>query len=243
MEQLLQSDLISHITQFFQNFEIGNITSGIKQLANANLPDHIPGSDQVIESAHQALDAVTTGAVIVALVFALLGCFFGYKMLKFWISLAGLLIGAAAGFGIVYHMTDNVAYGITAAVIGAVLAAFLAYKIYLAGVFVLFGFGAYFLSAAYLPLEGFLLTAASIAIGIIVGILAVVYMRPAIIVITGLQNGLIAAGSLIKLIPKLSPTTVVPLGVGLAVLGMAFQFMTTRTKRDRRKRKKLEGTF
>jgi hypothetical protein len=164
-----------------------------------------------------------------------LGCFFGYKLLKLWIGLTGFLIGAIAGYGITWYFTENVAYSLIATLIGAILVAFLSYKIYLLGVFLLAGVGVYFLCTSYLPLTGALLPIASAAIGLIVAILAVHYMRPAIIVITGLQNGLLAVGALFHLVPTLDQALILPLGVGLGMIGAAFQFLTTKAKKSKKK--------
>ncbi|MDO4555222.1 MAG: hypothetical protein Q4B70_08785 [Lachnospiraceae bacterium] len=237
MEQLLQLDFLSSIRDFIGNLEPGNITASIQDFADSTF-GYIPmvTLNDTFESIDETISAISKGAAVISLILALLGCFFGYRMIKFWISLAGLLIGGIAGFVIAGQFTDNMAYAATAAIIAAILVSFLSYKIYLAGVFLLAGFGAYFLSASYLPLDGTPLIVASVAIGIVVAILAVTYMRPAIIVLTGIQNGLVASGSLITLVPSLHSSNSIPLGVGLAVVGIAFQFMTTRTKKEKRKR-------
>lgn len=239
MEQIMQSDIFQSISQFLNSHSFGSLSSILD-----NLPtEQIPGTDQITREAAEVLQKITTGAIVVGFILALLGCFFGYKMLKFWISLAGLLIGAAAGYGITWYFTDNVTYSLIGTIVGALLVSFLAYKIYLVGVFILFGIGAYFLSLSYLPLDGILLTVASVAIGLVVASLAVIYMRPAIIVITGLQNGLLAIAAISQLIPLPNQSLTIPLGVGLGMLGAAFQFMTTRTKKEKKKRKKSEESY
>ena len=238
MEQL--SNLFSNIRYILQNLELSSLSSQIKELTQGNLPDQIPGKEQMMETASSALHTISTGFLLVGLIIALLGCFFGYKMLKFWISLAGLIIGAACGYGILYYFVQDGTYAMIGAGVGAVLGAILSYKIYLLGVFILFGAGTYFLCAASLSLDGMLLTAASFILAVIVAVLAVIYMRPAIIVITGLQNGLIISGCLLKLVPDIPSSMSIPIGVGVAVAGMAFQFLTTRTKKEKQKRKALE---
>lgn len=237
MEQLMQLDFLTRITHFLQNLSLNDLTSGLK---NLHLPtDEIPGADQIADGAAKVLQTITTGALLIGLILALLGCFFGYKMLKFWISLAGFIIGAAAGYAITYQMTSNSTYALIGTLAGAILVSFLSYKIYLVGVFLLAGLGAYFVSASYLPLEGIPLTAAAVVIGLVVAILAVIYMRPAIIVITGLQNGILAAGALAELMPLSNQSMTIPLGVGLGMIGAAFQFMTTRSKKEKRRRRIL----
>lgn len=232
MEQIMQSDIFQSISQFVRGLNFNKLSTTLD-----NLPtDQIPGTDQITQEATEILHKITTGAFAVGLILALLGCFFGYKMLKFWISLAGLFIGAAAGYGITWYMTNNATYALIGTIAGAILLSILSYKIYLVGVFLLFGFGAYFLSLSYLPLDGLILTIAAVAIGLVVAILAVIYMRPAIIVITGLQNGLLAVGALAHLVSFPNQSLMIPVGVGLGMLGAAFQFMTTRTKREKRKR-------
>lgn len=238
MEQLMQWDFFTRIPRFLQNLNLHDLTSGLQ---NFHLPtDEFPGTDQIADSATKVLQTITRGAFLIGLILALLGCFFGYKMLKFWISLAGFIIGAAAGYAITYQITNDSAYALIGTIVGGILLSFLSYKVYLVGVFLLAGFGAYFLSAAYLPLTGISLTAVSVIIGFIVAILAVIYMRPAIIVITGLQNGIVAAGILTQLVTFSNQSMTIPLGVGLGMIGSAFQFMTTRSRKEKKRRRMLE---
>ena len=44
---------------------------------------------------------IQMGVLLFSLVLALLQCFFGFKFLKFWITLAGLILGAVVGGAIV----------------------------------------------------------------------------------------------------------------------------------------------
>lgn len=60
---------------------------------------------------------------------------FGYRLLKFWISFTGFLIGGTAGYLIVNQYVNNVAYAILAGFLLGLLIGFLAWRFYLAGVF------------------------------------------------------------------------------------------------------------
>lgn len=193
--------------------------------------------NQLPELAAQISQKVTIGLSVIGLILALSGCFFGYRMLKFWISFSGFIVGASVGYILTNHLTENATYALVGMIAGALLLAVLAYKIYLMGVFFLCGAGGYFLAMSALPLKGTTLTAVSIALGIVIAILAVTYMRPAIITITGLGNGLAIAGILPKLVVFPNPSLILPLGVGIGMLGCAFQFMTTRSKKEKRRRK------
>jgi hypothetical protein len=227
MEQLLSSDLFQQIMELIRSRNVSSLTRSVSSLSL----DQLPGADAISNEAIELFQKITTGFFVVGLILCLLGCFFGYKLLKLWIGLTGFLIGAIAGYGITWYFTENVTYSLIATLICAILIAFLSYKIYLLGVFLLAGVGVYFLCTSYLPLTGVLLPIASAAIGLIVAILAVHYMRPAIIVITGLQNGLLAVGALFHLVPTLDQALILPLGVGLGMIGAAFQFLTTKSKK------------
>lgn len=75
-----------------------------------------------------------------SILFAVLQCFFGYKLLKLWIGLIGFLIGFALGFFLARALVNGEAYvpALVGIVVGLVFA-LLAFRIYLIGVFVYCG--------------------------------------------------------------------------------------------------------
>ncbi len=176
------------------------------------------------------VSSVITAAVTVAL--ALANCFYGYRLRKIWMSLWGFVIGGLLGMLLTAQFVPQTAvWPVIAggAVLGVVLA-LLAYKLYLAGMF-LFGGGVVF-SVAYLLLNGsqLALPVAAVA-GAVAGVLTVKFTRTAIIVTTSfgscialaqvLQNMEILQ-PLIQRYPA-TPTTILLGCLFLAVAGMLHQ--------------------
>lgn len=171
----------------------------------------------------------------ISLVIALLGCFFGYKLSKLFMSLTGFFIGAIVG-GILGIKFFNFSGGaaILCALGGAVLLALMAYKIYQTGIFILcFGL-AFMAGASLLPFTGDIQFFLSVVAGFIVGILALKFIRPVIIITSALVCGSSAAGLLLSLstymdvnfLSRLSAYPVL-LTIVVCLLGMLVQFLTT----------------
>lgn len=162
-------------------------------------------------------------ALLIGLVIALIQCFFGYKIIRSWIAIIGFLLGAVAGYGIVFSVTDELTYGLIAGVIGGILLGFLAYKVYLFGVFALALLGTYYLCTSFFGS----LHPLSFVIAILVAILAVKYMRPAIIFVTAF-TGAFAALEAAPAFISYDVTLTIPIGVVIALIGAAVQFATTK---------------
>ena len=88
----------------------------------------------MIDSARAVIDKLSLIFTVITVAVALLQCYAGYRMLRFWISLAGGLIGFAAGFGISYVNLKNtpVFIPVLIGVAAAALLGFLAFRLYLA---------------------------------------------------------------------------------------------------------------
>ena len=182
-----------------------------------------------------------TGFGQVMLVFsvalALLQCFFGYRLLKFWIAVIGFLVGFALGFGIAMYNIDGEAY--LPAVIGliaGIILALLAFKLYLVGVFLFCGAIAFSAVQTISLPEGQAWDVVLIILGIVAfivaGFLAVKFSRPCIIAITAISGAFNAVDALQTPVPALGADSLrIAAGVGLAALGIVVQFLTTRKHR------------
>jgi len=169
----------------------------------------------------------------VALVVGLIGCFFGYKLLKFWIALLGFLAGWLIGYTIVENFVENLSIAIVAGAAVGLLSGFIAYRIYLAGVFCV-ALLAVLSLASLIPAEGetlkLVLLIGGIVVGIIVGSFAVKFVRPVIIVSTAIQGAFIAVGEFQKIM-KADSSLLLVLSQGVLLLaGVLVQIYTTREK-------------
>lgn len=196
----------------------------------------------MIDSARAVIDKLSLIFTVITVAVALLQCYAGYRMLRFWISLAGGLIGFAAGFGISYVNLKNtpVFIPVLIGVAAAALLGFLAFRLYLAGVFVFCGLIAG--SAATLipfPRQSTWQIVEAVVVVLVflfAGILSVKFNRQVVILITAISGGIRAAHSLAKLVPILRDhTSYGPFLCALLVItGIMIQFLTTRNYAKKR---------
>lgn len=158
--------------------------------------------------------------------FALANCFFGYKLQKVWIALAGFFIGLVAGFliSIALGMDAGPALLIGAAV--GLLLGLLAFKLYRVGIFLLSFSSVYSMFYALIPLQ-WAGAVAGLAGGILAGVLAIKFLRPVIILTTGIGYGLSAGQMLLSLFGVDSFAVILTAGGVLALAGILVQFNTT----------------
>ena len=171
----------------------------------------------------QQIDGVV---LAVGVLYALANCFFGYKLMRLWISLAGFLVGLLLGFvgGLACHLGAGIALLI--GVVLGVLVALIANKVYRAGVFLLCFVAVYGMLYTLIPLK-WLGIVLGIAGGILAGILAAKFLRPMVILSTGIGYGMSAAQMLLSLFGVDRMPIVLLVGVVLAVAGVAVQLRTT----------------
>lgn len=167
----------------------------------------------------------------VLLIFGIINCILGYRLLRFWMMLFGFIIGAGLGFGASFFMgiEDNTIRLAVSVGVGVVLAVivFLSYKV---GIFVLgaglgIGIAVYVLHPTSSLVFFFCLLA-----GVGLGSLAMKWAKEVIIVGTSLLGGAMSGMSL----AKLGGLSDFPYGIGLsaafAALGMLIQFATNRSR-------------
>lgn len=169
----------------------------------------------------------------IALVVGLIGCFFGYKLLKFWISLLGFLAGWLVGYMIVENFVENLSIAIVAGTVAGLISGFIVYRIYLAGVFCV-ALLAVLSLASLIPAEGktlkLVLLIAGIIVGIIAGSFAVKFVRPVIIVSTAVQGAFVTVIEFQKIM-KADSSLLLIISQGVLVLaGILVQIYTTREK-------------
>lgn len=126
----------------------------------------------------------------VAIIFGMMECYFGYRLFKIVMGITGFFVGVGIGGTIGVAIISNSGGGggvvILLALIGGILGALIAVKVYFLGVF-LFGLGI-----------GILITLAlqssmpiGIVVGIIFGVLLVIFDRLLIIIATSISGGIL----------------------------------------------------
>lgn len=197
-----------------------------------NLP--LPEEISQIPGAEGLLMEGVAAAAGVALVFALLNCFLGLKLVRIWGVFAGLVIGFLLGIGV------SSAFGLTQTVcliIGVVLGLILAVcggSFYLASLFVLaWIFGAVLLGR-YLPLSGIAFWAACLGGGLVIALISLKFAEPIIIIVTSLFGGLTAGTYICELtgIPAVPWEYII--GAVLVIVGTIVQFTLESRKRAKK---------
>ena len=166
----------------------------------------------------------------VILVFGILNCILGYRLLRFWMMVGGFLVGGGLALIIVRTMgTQEKSMMMIAALVTGIIFAVIAFLIYKAGVFILAAGIGWALSIYFLHPTSSASFFACILIGVALGSMAVKYCREVLIVSTSLIGGVMAGVSLAKLADF-------PYGlgmsVGFAIIGMLIQFAINKPASD-----------
>ena len=215
------------------------------------LPDSFQGTAIPVDTVSNFLtgldDSVKILGAAISLVLALLGCFFGFKFSKMFMSLTGFLVGCVLGYLAAVKLihTEGTLTFLCIAV-GGILFAMLAYWIYRAGIFILCFALAFMAAASLLPFTGDIQFFLSTLTGFIIGSLALKYIRPVIIVTSAIVCGSSAVGLLVKVsellgIYTFSHISMAGLTVIVCVLGMAVQFLTTSDPARKPKKRKHQA--
>ncbi len=180
--------------------------------------------------------------IITALVIALLYVFFGYKLLRVYISLLGFLIGFALGIVIcaVFDLSNTTAVIVIICVCAVALAA-LGFWLYKAGLFVMILLSLFpiILSVVseFTTVEPVFMWIGSILFALVLAILAIFFVRPVVIIVTAFSGGLSIASLVVNnLLPEIAQVNTTDgarifmliIGGVIAVLGIYFQFVTTK---------------
>ena len=180
--------------------------------------------------------------IITALVIALLYVFFGYKLLRVYISLLGFLIGFALGIVIcaVFDLSNSTAVIVIICVCAVALAA-LGFWLYKAGLFVMILLSLFpiilSIVSEFTTVEPVFMWIGSILFALVLAILAMFFVRPVVIIVTAFSGGLSIASLVVNnLLPEIAQVNTTDgarifmliIGGVIAVLGIYFQFMTTK---------------
>ena len=180
--------------------------------------------------------------IITALVIALLYVFFGYKLLRVYISLLGFLIGFALGIVIcaVFDLSNTTAVIVIICVCAVALAA-LGFWLYKAGLFVMILVSLFpiilSIVSEFTTIQPVFMWIGSILFALVLAILAIFFVRPVVIIVTAFSGGLSIASLVVNnLLPEIAQVNTTDgarifmliIGGVIAVLGIYFQFVTTK---------------
>lgn len=162
---------------------------------------------------------------IIALVIGILGCFLGFKLTKFFVGICGFFIGLLAG-GFLAIKNGSAGYLIFGLILAIVLAIF-SYKLYKVGVFIISFFnGGMFSFIAVLMIFNKLTPSLIVAcaVGVITGIVSVIFTKPTIIISTSVSFGSISGIFLAVLLSSSVMSKVLP--IIFIASGLTVQILT-----------------
>jgi len=167
-------------------------------------------------------DLLQTVAAVICVI-ALIECFFGFRLFRIWIAICGFFLFGALGTAVAYALSDKAGIALFVGILTAIAGAFVAYRLYLAGVFLSCGLMGYIL--------GYLLTGIywpGIVLGLVFGVLGVLFVKPVVILSTAISGGLLAGFTLVIVFGGSSRAAALLLGLLLAAAGVYVQWVTNR---------------
>ena len=159
---------------------------------------------------------------------ALLNCFLGYRLKKLWISMIGFLFGIAIGAGITALFSENKTVILAAGLVVGILVALLSFRLYLIGVFFYAVLSAYPLIAGLIGKELWWEIALSVIAALLIGLLAVNFVRPVLIIVSAVGGGMQVSQIIMGWIAMENPWGLYGVAAGLALLGMLVQFRSSK---------------
>lgn len=190
---------------------------------------------------------------ILSLVIGLIGCLFGYKLYRLFTTISGFFAGVFLGFFIGTNFFGH-SNGIIilCCLVGGISLAIFSYHIYMAGIFVLCFFLGFVGAANYIQATGNVAFLMATICGLVVGALAIKFVKPVIIIATTFVCGSSAAEAMVALGRRFGveffTRSYAPIATLAAVfvISCLFQVVTTRhsepwSKKKKRKKRKKEN--
>lgn len=174
-------------------------------------------------------DTYSTVFLEAALVFALLNCFFGYKLRKVWSCIFGLLLGIGTGLAAAVYLDQSLKISLIAAGIGGLVCMMLAFLLYRIGMFFLCIGTVIMILFQLFPMPTFSTLCGFVVFGIAAGFLAVVQEHTVVICITAICGG-IGSAKLISLLTDANTVLIIFFAIILSILGLVFQFKPWKKK-------------
>ncbi len=165
-------------------------------------------------------ELIATGIV------AILACFFGYKLNKVMLSIFGFIAGYRLCISLLGSMIGNEMLLTILAIIAGLFTGFIAFKIYLVGVFIFCFLLVYLLCQEFIDAEKYKQLTGIIG-GILIGFIGVKYTKPIIIAGTSLMGAFMAVNSFLPLFGIDNLVMKIIAGILIAFLGFSFQTSTT----------------
>lgn len=185
---------------------------------------------------------VNIGVIVAGIVIGLILCLFGLKFAKVVAALLGFVVGASAGAAIATAIGLGGGAFVAVTIIGAIVLAAISFLVYRIGVFLMGFICSMGLLISIFENTSMVLVVVMVVVSLILAVLAVIFVEPVIIIITGAFGGLTAGPLIMQLAGVGGPIWVgYVVGVVLAVIGMGVQFMMHSRKITKKEKIKSES--
>ncbi|MDY4770029.1 MAG: hypothetical protein SO267_04780 [Lachnospiraceae bacterium] len=181
---------------------------------------------------------IMTAVMVAAVVFAILNCFWGYQMMRLWMSIIALVIGGIVGGVFALRTFDDKNTIFIAAVGCGMVMAMLANLVYRLGLVILCGGLVFLVFEILFPMASMAVHMGFVALGIVAGIAAFSYEDVLVTWVTGIGGGLGAARVVCMLLKVENPWIAIVAGVLIAALGIRFQYGNMKKDPDVEKRQR-----
>ncbi len=175
------------------------------------------------------------GGALIGLLLAIVFCFFGYKLVKVFVMIFGVAVGAFLGFALAKLLNFDKSWFLVSIVLGMIIFGVLAFVLYKLGLAVMIGFTAFgiFYAITSRTMQGHATWVIALIFAILVGVATIWAARPIVIVSSSLAGGMGASAILFRdvlsSVPALNPgevqlVIIAIVGFILAGFGMFIQF-------------------
>ena len=177
--------------------------------------------------------------LVVSLIICLLFAMFGYSLLKGFVAFFNLLVGAFAGLSLAEFLKLDDTFHLVLMLVFAVIFSLVGFFLYKVGLFMVVASSVFSAAMAVLPpfVQSEYLVPASLVAALLLGIFAVFFVRPIVIVVSSIAGGVMFSNILsdfvlskIKALDPSGATAAVVLVLGglIGIFGMYWQFSHTK---------------
>ena len=174
----------------------------------------------------------------VSLIICLLFAMFGYKLLKGFVALFNLLVGAFAGLSLAEFLKMDDTFHLVLMLVFAVIFSLVGFFLYKVGLFMVVASSAFSAAMAVLPsfVQSEYLVPAALVTALLLGIFAAFFVRPIVIVVSSVAGGIMFSNILtdfvlskVKTLDPSGATAAVVLVLGglIGIFGIYWQFTHT----------------
>ena len=193
---------------------------------NLNLAALVPNGSMIMFAA---------GVILAAIL-----CLFGLKMMRLLGAITGMALGAGVGFLLYAQFGLDMLTGKVIMLLGAVLMAILFVVVRKLGYFAFCMLGAFWVLKTFINCENWILVAVCAALALIVGILAMIYLEPVMIVVTSAAGALIALFAAKAYLGVTNVFILLAIAIVALIIGLCTQFMVKSREIGRKEVKKAD---